>query len=68
MGASWSSTALKGLTMNTVMQTMLADASVRQFTEQPVPADWSAQTAAAVQKKQRTHMLKFLQTRGLLLR
>ena len=54
--------------MNTVMQTMLAHASVRQFTEQPVPADWSAQTAAAVQKKQRTHMLKFLQTRGLLLR
>lgn len=29
---------------------------------------WSAQTAAAIQKKQRTHMLKFLQTRGFLLR
>ncbi|MFZ1386785.1 MAG: oxygen-insensitive NADPH nitroreductase [Thiolinea sp.] len=29
---------------------------------------WSAQTAAAIQKKQRTNMLKFLQTRGFLLR
>lgn len=29
---------------------------------------WSAQTAGAVQKKQRPHMLKFLQSRGLLLR
>jgi nitroreductase len=29
---------------------------------------WSAQTAAAIQKKQRPHMLKFLQSRGLLLR
>ena len=35
---------------------------------QRVAATWSAQTAAAVQKKQRPHMLKFLQTRGLLLR
>lgn len=31
-------------------------------------SNWSAQTAAAVQKKQRNHMLKFLQSRGLLLR
>lgn len=31
-------------------------------------SNWSAQTAAAVQKKQRSHMLKFLQSRGLLLR
>lgn len=31
-------------------------------------SNWSAQTAAAVQKKQRPHLLKFLQTRGLLLR
>lgn len=31
-------------------------------------SNWSAQTAAAVQKKQRSHMLKFLQTRGFLLR
>lgn len=29
---------------------------------------WSTQTAGAVQKKQRQHMLKFLQSRGLLLR
>lgn len=29
---------------------------------------WSAQTAGAVQTKQRAHMLKFLQARGLLLR
>ncbi|HPY42545.1 MAG TPA: nitroreductase family protein, partial [Thiolinea sp.] len=29
---------------------------------------WSAQTAAAIQKKQRTHILKFLQSRGFLLR
>ncbi|WP_298608353.1 oxygen-insensitive NADPH nitroreductase [uncultured Thiothrix sp.] len=31
-------------------------------------SNWSAQTAGAVQKKQRPHMLKFLQARGLLLR
>jgi nitroreductase len=31
-------------------------------------SNWSAQTAAAVQKKQRGHMLAFLQARGLLLR
>lgn len=31
-------------------------------------SNWSAQTAAAVQKKQRPHLLKFLQSRGLLLR
>ncbi|HPQ94178.1 MAG: oxygen-insensitive NADPH nitroreductase [Thiothrix sp.] len=29
-------------------------------------SDWSAQTAAAVQKKQREHMLAFLQARGFL--
>lgn len=31
-------------------------------------SNWSAQTAAAVQKKQRPHLLKFLQSRGFLLR
>lgn len=31
-------------------------------------SNWSAQTAAAMQKKQRSHLLKFLQNRGLLLR
>ncbi|HPE61186.1 MAG: oxygen-insensitive NADPH nitroreductase [Thiothrix sp.] len=29
-------------------------------------SDWSAQTAAAIQKKQREHMLSFLQARGFL--
>ncbi len=31
-------------------------------------SNWSAQTAGAVQKKQRPHLLKFLQNRGFLLR